>query len=172
MTWWSDGWALLRAHWYLRSAQHLGARVRLWGRPVLKNEGTLIVGERARLVSRIAPLDIFIASEGTLEIGTSAFINYGCTIAASRLIHIGARCNLGTYVTLMDNDFHQLDLTIPARPSFQHKEWSRPRHRALCYGTEQQTYNQTVNRGAVCQQPPPFPCQYSGEALAADICFP
>ena len=30
---WNDGWAVLRARWYLRHATRVGARVRVWGKP-------------------------------------------------------------------------------------------------------------------------------------------
>lgn len=106
---WSDGRAVLRAHWYLRRATKLGARVRLWGRAVVDNQGTLVVGDRARLVSTIVPLELATGKQGLLEIGTSAFINYGCSIAATQLVRIGPRCNIGTYVIMMDNDFHRIE---------------------------------------------------------------
>lgn len=75
----------------------------------MQNYGTLIVADRARLVSTITPLELVAGAGGILEIGESAFINYGCSIAASKFIHIGARCNLGTYVIMLDNDFHRLE---------------------------------------------------------------
>ena len=27
---WENGWAVLRAHWYLQKANYIGTRVRLW----------------------------------------------------------------------------------------------------------------------------------------------
>ena len=106
---WRDGWAVIRAHWYLRNANRLGQRVRVWGSPVVRNEGTLHIGERVRLVSTIATLEMVVGAGGTLEIGASTFINYGCSIAASQLVRIGPRCNIGTHVLLMDNDFHCIE---------------------------------------------------------------
>jgi maltose O-acetyltransferase len=105
---WSDVRAVLRAHWYLRGAD-VGTRVRLWGRPSVKNSGSLVVGDRARLDSTVATLELATGPTGRLEIGESAFINYGCSIAANQLVRIGARCNIGTYVIIMDNDFHRLE---------------------------------------------------------------
>jgi maltose O-acetyltransferase len=106
---WSDGWAVLRAYWYLRGAAHLGQRVRVWGRPSVRAEGKLIVRDRVRLVSTIATTELVAGPGGTLEIGESAFINYGCSIAANLSVRIGPRCSLGTHVIIMDNDFHQID---------------------------------------------------------------
>jgi maltose O-acetyltransferase len=101
--------AVLSAQWHLRSATELGKRVRIWGHPVVRNEGTLRVGERVRLVSTTAKLEIVVGPEGTLEIGASTYINYGCSIAATKLVRIGRDCNIGTYVMIMDNDFHRLE---------------------------------------------------------------
>jgi len=106
---WHDGWAVIRARWYLRRAAHLGARVRVWGRPAVQVWGKLLVGDRVRLVSTVAITELVVGQGGTLEIGESAFINYGCSIAASQLVRIGPRCNIGTHVIMMDNDFHRVE---------------------------------------------------------------
>lgn len=106
---WQNGWAVLRARWYLRHATHVGARVRLWGKPSIQNAGTMSIGDRVRLVSTIATLELVAEPSATLEIGESAFINYGSSIAATQLVRIGPRCTIGTYVIMMDNDYHRLE---------------------------------------------------------------
>ena len=106
---WHNGWAVLRARWYLRHATRVGPRVRLWGRPSVQNRGTMIIGDRARLVATVACLELVAQAGGTLEIGEGAFINYGGSIAASQLVRIGPRCSIGTHVIMMDNDFHRLE---------------------------------------------------------------
>ena len=63
--------------------------------------------DRLLLISTIATTELAVA--GTLEIGERTFINYGCSIGASHLIRIGARCSLGPFAMLMDNDFHRLE---------------------------------------------------------------
>ncbi len=103
--------SLMRARWYLRGATSVGKRIRVYGHPAIENYGRLIIGDRVQLVSTIATLEI-VAAGGTLEIGANSYINYGCSISASQLVCIGPRANIGTYVILMDNDFHRLD---PAR---------------------------------------------------------
>ncbi len=106
---WHNGWAVLRAHWYLRTAKQVGRKVRIWGRPSIQNQGTLLVGDRVRFISTIATSEFVTGAEGILDIGAGAFINYGCSIAATQLVRIGARCNIGTYVIMMDNDFHHVE---------------------------------------------------------------
>ncbi len=106
---WKDGRAVLRARFYLRSAAEVGPRVRVWGHPVITNDGILRVKDRARLVSTIATLEIGVGPQGTLTIGEGAFVNYGCSIAATQLITIGDACNIGPHVIMMDNDFHRME---------------------------------------------------------------
>lgn len=105
----SAGLAVARARWYFRGARALGPRVRVWGRPVVKTRGTMLIRDRARIVSTIATTELVAEEGGTLEIGVSAFINYGCSISAGKLVRIGARCNIGTYCMVIDNAFHELD---------------------------------------------------------------
>lgn len=106
---WHNGRAVLRAYWYLRQVTNLGARVRLWGRPSVQNRGRILIGNRVCLVSTVATLELVSEPGGTLEIGESTFINYGCSIAATRLVSIGPRCNIGPYTVIMDNDYHRLE---------------------------------------------------------------
>lgn len=106
------GAAVARARWYFRGAKYLGPKVRAWGRPVVKTRGKLIIRDRARIVSTIATTELVAEEGGTLEIGESTFINYGCSISAGKLVRIGARCNIGTHCMIIDNAFHELD---PAR---------------------------------------------------------
>ncbi len=101
-----NGRAVLGAHWFLRDATRVGARARVWGRPAISNHGSMIIGDRFRLVSTIATCEISVGSGGTLDIGDNVFLNYGCSIAATQRVRIGSHCAIGTYVIMMDNDFH------------------------------------------------------------------
>jgi acetyltransferase-like isoleucine patch superfamily enzyme len=83
--------------------------VRVWGAPSVSNHGTFIVGDRARLVSTMATLEIGVGSGGVLEIGEGVFVNYGCSIAATKSVRIGAQSTIGPHVIMMDNDFHRLE---------------------------------------------------------------
>ncbi|MCA9978846.1 MAG: acyltransferase [Anaerolineales bacterium] len=100
--------AVLNAYWFFRNAE-LGKKVRLWGRPEISNLGRLIIGERVRLNSKVAKLELATGFDGTLKIGAGTFINYGTSIGAMQHIEIGKDCNIGTYCILMDNDFHRLE---------------------------------------------------------------
>jgi acetyltransferase-like isoleucine patch superfamily enzyme len=104
-----DAAAVLRARYYLRSAQTLGPRVRLWGVPAISNQGQLLIGDRVRLASGISTLELSVGPDGTLQIGDRVLINHGCSIGATKLVRIGERCNIGSQSILIDNAFHELD---------------------------------------------------------------
>ncbi|HKY38911.1 MAG TPA: acyltransferase [Polyangiaceae bacterium] len=104
-----DVGAMLRARWHLKSAQTLGEKVRIWGSPVVWSFGELVVGDRVRIVSRPIPTELNVGKGGRLEIGSGSYINYGCSIGATQLIRIGPRCNIGSHVIMMDNDFHRME---------------------------------------------------------------
>lgn len=105
----SNTGAVLRARYHLRSAEIMGPRVRLWGTPIIENQGRLRIGNRVRLKSTVATLEIGVGPEGLLEIGDNVLINYGCSLGATKHIRIGSRSNIGTHVTLIDNSFHEID---------------------------------------------------------------
>lgn len=104
-----NGPALLRARWYFRSAEQLGKRVRVFGNPKVVNCGTLRIGERVRVCSEPIRSEFGVSPGATLEIGSQTFINYGCSIASTLLVRLGAHCNIGSHVIIMDNDFHRLE---------------------------------------------------------------
>jgi maltose O-acetyltransferase len=130
--------AVMGARWYLRGATQLGRRVRVWGHPEVRNEGTLLIGDRVRLVSTIAKLELVVGPGATLDIGASTYINYGCSIAATESVRIGKNCSIGTYVIMMDSDFHRLEperrneSPPPAPISLADNVWIGARAIVLC----------------------------------------
>lgn len=101
--------AVLRAQWHFRHATRVGLRVRLYGKAAIKNRGTLVVGDRVRLFSTVATLQLEVGHGAALHIGDRTLINYGSSIGATQLVRIGERCNIGTHCILIDNDFHSLE---------------------------------------------------------------
>src|SRR6187402_606811 len=100
---WRNALAVLRARWYLRSAEQLGERVRLFGDLKVVNGGTLRIGERVRICSEPVRSELGVGAGATLEIGSHTFINYGCSIGSTLLVRIGAHCNIGSHVIIIDN---------------------------------------------------------------------
>lgn len=101
-------WCHLRARWVLRHAQ-IGPRVRLEGRARVVTDGRLRLGERVRLIGHVVPVELAVEQGAELTIGDRTFLNYGVSIGASRSITIGADCNFGPYVNVVDTGFHELD---------------------------------------------------------------
>jgi acetyltransferase-like isoleucine patch superfamily enzyme len=99
----------INARFHLRSAEQMGRMVTLRGRPHVVNDGTMIFGERVRLVSTVATLELVTLPGGRLEVGNNVFINYGASIVASNLVRIGNDCLIGTHVMVMDTDFHRVE---------------------------------------------------------------
>lgn len=99
----------LNARWQLRACDQVGAWTRLTGRIHVRNRGQIRLGERVLVYSR--PVSIVLATfpDGLLEIGDRTFVNYGVDICAVKLVRIGCDCLIGTNVSILDNDFHQLD---------------------------------------------------------------
>lgn len=106
---WVNGKAVARARWYLRRADQVGNRVRVFGRPLIVNGGRMVIGERVQLISTVATLEMVSDVGGLLEIGDGTFVNSGCSIAATQLVRIGADCHIGPHTMMLDNDFHRIE---------------------------------------------------------------
>lgn len=98
----------VNAHWQLRRATQVGAWARATGRPVVTNQGSLVVGDRVQIRSHYMRSIFTTFPGGRLEIGDRSIINYGADIVATKLVSIGADCLIGTRVLILDNDFHGL----------------------------------------------------------------
>lgn len=103
------GPAVLRAKYSLRHADHVGTRVRVDGLPVVQNRGTMRIGDRVRIRSTVATTELVAERGGTLEIEDRVYINFGCNIAASLLVRIGADTQIGPHCMLLDSAYHRIE---------------------------------------------------------------
>ena len=99
----------MNARRHLRKATRLGKRVTLDGKPKVVNQGTMTFGDRVRLDSSVATLELVALRGGLLEIGDNVFINYGSSLVASTHVRIGNDSLIGTHVMVMDTDFHRVE---------------------------------------------------------------
>ena len=60
-------------------------------------------------MSTLVPIELAVMPGGRLEIGEGTFINYGTSIGVRQSVKIGPNCAIGTYVMIMDNNFHRLE---------------------------------------------------------------
>ncbi len=96
------------ARLYLRGVDHVGARPRTEGRPRIDNLGTITLGDDVQLRSVMVPVELATGPGGVLEIGNQVNINYGTSIGCLSSIRIGNRVRIGTFVLIVDSDFHGL----------------------------------------------------------------
>lgn len=76
---------------------------------VLRIDGKLRLGAGCYIRSRRhAPVDLYVAHAGSLEVGPDTFINQGVRISCSRRISIGTGCLIGDDSVILDNDYHAL----------------------------------------------------------------
>jgi acetyltransferase-like isoleucine patch superfamily enzyme len=101
--------AALNARWHLRHATRLGKRVTLSGWPKVVNDGQMTFGERVRLDSTVARMELVSLPGGHLEIGNNVFINYGSSLVSSKHVKVGNDVLIGTHVMVMDCDFHRVE---------------------------------------------------------------
>jgi acetyltransferase-like isoleucine patch superfamily enzyme len=109
LTKWRLIWPAVNARVHLRTATRLGSRVTLRGHARILNEGTMTFGDRVRLDSTVATLELVTTGTGHLEIGNNVFINYGSSIVAGSYVRIGNDCLIGTHVMVMDCDYHRVE---------------------------------------------------------------
>ena len=94
---------------YLRKCTRTGKRIRVYGRPRINNWGEINIGDRFILFNQTVRSEMVAYSKGKIEIGNRVFINYGASISAHQLVSIGDECQIGSYVIMMDNDYHQVE---------------------------------------------------------------
>jgi acetyltransferase-like isoleucine patch superfamily enzyme len=99
----------LRARVALRGCTSVGRLVRLDGRVIVRNDGTMTLGDRVQLRGSHVPIELATFPGGELRIGAKTSINSGTSICAQRSVTIGANCGIGNYCLIMDTDFHDVD---------------------------------------------------------------
>ena len=99
---------VLLSRFHLRRCTRVGSLPRIQGIPRIVNKGTLLIGDRVRILSTTVPSELVVRAGARLELGDHVYINYGASICAYQSIRIGDRCTVGTYVIITDNDQHDL----------------------------------------------------------------
>jgi maltose O-acetyltransferase len=82
--------------------------VRLQGKAIVTNHGSIVIGDRVRLQGTIIPIEL-VAFGGALTIGEGTYINYGTNISTTESVTIGRNCAIGQYAIIMDDDYHAVD---------------------------------------------------------------
>jgi acetyltransferase-like isoleucine patch superfamily enzyme len=106
---WKKGRPVLAGKWRLRSCNRVGRLPRVLGKPYIRNDGEIVIGDKLILFSHVAATELVSLPGGKVEIGNNVFINYGSSIGASELVKIGDGCQIGSHAIIMDNDYHQAE---------------------------------------------------------------
>jgi maltose O-acetyltransferase len=83
--------------------------VRVRGKTIVRGEGRLVIGDHARITGTVTPVELLAGPNAVIEIGERTALNYGTSIGAMERVTIGAYCNIGSYVIIIDNAFHTLE---------------------------------------------------------------
>lgn len=98
---------VLGAKWFLSSAQK-GYGVTTFGRPKIKNNGTIIMADWVAVWSNINQAKIFVQKGATLEVGEGSRLN-GCHVSADGHLKIGKKVRIAPYAMIIDSDYHQIE---------------------------------------------------------------
>jgi maltose O-acetyltransferase len=111
--------ALINAQVQFRGKAKAPLSVRLRGRIIISGDGQVEFGNGVSLVGDVVPIEIVCHKGARVSIGDDTFVNYGSLISAYKHIEIGHHCLLGHYLTLLDNNEHdveQLEVPAPSAP--------------------------------------------------------
>ncbi len=93
-----------------------GARA-IGGRPIVKNDGRIEIGDDFRVVSRWIPVELATGPHGKLTVGDGVQINYGTLISAEQRVTIGSRVMIGNHCIIADTEVPGTPPTADAPPA-------------------------------------------------------
>jgi acetyltransferase-like isoleucine patch superfamily enzyme/acyl carrier protein len=100
-------------------ATTVGTGLELVGELRVDNQGELHIGNDVVLVSRPGITHLFTGPSATMHIGHRVRIGHGSALAAVKRVEIGDGAVLGSFVMVMDTDFHiagEIDATPDPQP--------------------------------------------------------
>jgi len=91
----------------LRACDRVGPGARVHGRPHIRNDGRIEIGERLVLRSAPARSHLVTGPSGILTIGDAVEIGEGAGIAAHGSVTVGDGASIGPFTLAMDTNFHK-----------------------------------------------------------------
>ena len=82
------GWQCLVSRWKVRGCTTAGPWIRVVGRLMVHNKGSIILGEHICIRGSHVPVELASFPGGKLEIGAHTFINSGVSICAQEAVTI------------------------------------------------------------------------------------
>ena len=104
------GLRVLAARFFLRKCTKVGKLVSTNGKPLIRNRGQIILGDRVAIWSIFDRTKLLVQNSGILVVGDYSRIN-GVHISVKNSVTIGQRVRIGPYTLIMDSDFHDVSDT-------------------------------------------------------------
>ncbi|MEX1241454.1 MAG: acyltransferase [Cyclobacteriaceae bacterium] len=101
------GLRLLAAKIYLRNCTKVGKWVSVNGKPVIDNQGEMLIADEVRIWSTIVQAKLYTGKDGKLIIGRNSRLN-GVHIDVRQLVEIGQNVRIAPYTIILDSDFHDV----------------------------------------------------------------
>lgn len=100
---------------WLRSAD-VGRGVRVTGPVLVRDRGTVVIGDDVVLDAADAPIELLAGPEGRLEIGSGVYVGPGASLEAGSSVSVGPGAVIGAYAKVLDNNWHGIGEDREARP--------------------------------------------------------
>jgi len=88
----------------LDGCDRIGRGTRVFGRPLVKNEGRIEIGETVTIHSNASPVRLTTTNAGTIAIGSGVTIEPGVAITSDAEVRIEDDVTIGPNVTICDRD--------------------------------------------------------------------
>jgi acetyltransferase-like isoleucine patch superfamily enzyme len=105
------GFRMMAARIYLSNVNKVGTLVSTNGKPMIRNAGTIILGNRVAIWSVFDKTKLLVQRGARLTVGDYTRIN-GVHISVKDSVTIGSRTRIGPYSLIMDSDFHDVSDTL------------------------------------------------------------
>jgi hypothetical protein len=105
------GFRMMAAKIYLRHCTKVGRLVNTNGKPMIRNNGKIILGDRVAIWSVFDRTKLLVQKNAILTVGDYTRIN-GVHISVKNSVSIGKRVRIGPYSLIMDSDFHDVADTM------------------------------------------------------------
>lgn len=92
---------------YLRNCTTIGRMVSANGKPVIDNQGEMILGDEVRVWSNIVQAKLYTGKKARLLVGKNSRLN-GVHIDVRELVQIGENVRIAPYTIILDSDFHDV----------------------------------------------------------------
>jgi acyl-[acyl carrier protein]--UDP-N-acetylglucosamine O-acyltransferase len=104
---WGGVIRIVTAKYYLRKATQIGRLVSTFGKPLIRNNGKMVLGDEVRVWSNIVQAKLLTGRKGQLIVGKNSRLN-GVHIYAGSLVEIGKNVRIAPYTIILDSDFHNV----------------------------------------------------------------